>query len=108
MENVVIKQEDIESNIATYQETVELNPQDANAYNKLGSAYFNQGEYESAIVAYKSAIELVPNEADACNSLGAVYYEHGSIDSRFSRLSGQLRLIQDIRKLTTGWAKSMP
>ncbi|HHZ93698.1 TPA: tetratricopeptide repeat protein [Candidatus Poribacteria bacterium] len=80
LEDVVIKQEDIESNIATYQETVELNPQDANAYNKLASAYFNQGEYESAIVAYKSAIKLVPNDADACNSLGAVYYEHGSIE----------------------------
>ncbi|MEE3193264.1 MAG: tetratricopeptide repeat protein, partial [Candidatus Poribacteria bacterium] len=79
-ENVVVKQEGIESDIAIYQEAVELNPQDASVYNKLGSAYFNQGEYESAIVAYKSAIELVPNDADVHNSLGAVYSEHGRVE----------------------------
>ena len=97
-ENVIVKQEGIESDITIYQEAVELNPQDASAYNELGSAYFNQGEYESAIVAYKSAIELVPNDADVHNSLGAVYYEHGRVESQFSRLNGRLRSIRSMKK----------
>ena len=42
-ENVVVKQESIESDLTIYQEAIKLNPQDASAYNKLGSVYFSRG-----------------------------------------------------------------
>ena len=72
-DDVVVKQENIELDFAIYQEAIKLNPQDASAYNKLGSVYFSRGEYESASIAYKNAIELVPNNADTHNSLGVAY-----------------------------------
>ena len=42
-ENVFVKQESIELDLAIYKEAIKLNPQDASAYNKLGSVYFSRG-----------------------------------------------------------------
>lgn len=40
---------------------IELYPNDADAYNRLGKAYMELGRYHDALVTYRRAIELDPN-----------------------------------------------
>ena len=58
-------------------ETIEIEHDDAMAYNNKGNVYFDKQEYDSAIECYKKAIELVPDYAIAYCNLGAVYLVNG-------------------------------
>src|SRR5438477_3737614 len=40
---------------------IELYPNDADAYNRLGKALLEMGRYREALTTYKRAIELDPN-----------------------------------------------
>src|ERR671927_419072 len=40
---------------------IELYPNDADAYNRLGKALLEMGKYKDALTTYKKAIELDPN-----------------------------------------------
>lgn len=71
--------------IESYLKAIDLNPQDANAYNNLGSTYSDQKEYSKAIdcylkadysraiECYLKAIKLDPQYANAYNNLGSTY-----------------------------------
>lgn len=60
--------------VVAYTETVNLNPKNADAYNRRGLIYKMKNQYELAIADFTKAIELVP-----VNSI--VYYNRG--DSYF-------------------------
>ena len=45
---------------ALLKKAIELNPQDAAAYNSLGTTLYYQKRYEEAIRSYEKAIELNP------------------------------------------------
>ncbi|MFT7587359.1 MAG: tetratricopeptide (TPR) repeat protein, partial [Cellvibrionaceae bacterium] len=64
---------DYERAIADYDRAIELNPEDATAYNNRGNSYSNQGDEERAIADYDRAIELNPEEATAYNNRGHSY-----------------------------------
>ena len=49
--------------IENYNKAIELDPNDADAYNNRGLAYYYLEEYERAIEDYNKAIELNPNYA---------------------------------------------
>jgi len=53
-----------------WRRVLQLNPNDAVAYNNLGDALYNQKKLREAIAAYRKAIELYPNYAAAYNGLG--------------------------------------
>ena len=56
--------------IADYDRAIELNPQDAIAYNSRGTAKDNMGNYEDAIADYDRAIEFDPKYAMAYGNRG--------------------------------------
>lgn len=53
-----------------YHKAIELNPNDASAYNHRGLAYYNLNKNNLAIADYDKAIELNPEYGDAFNNRG--------------------------------------
>ena len=60
-----------------YDKAIEINPNDATAYNNRGLVYDNLDKNDMAIADYKKAIELNPEYGDAFNNLGKTYGRHG-------------------------------
>jgi len=61
-----------------YDKAIELNPNDASAYNNRGLAYNNLSKYKQAILSYDRAIELNPKDADAYYNRGKAYNSLGN------------------------------
>jgi tetratricopeptide (TPR) repeat protein len=59
--------------IDIWKRVIKYNPQDAEARNKLGIAYYNKGMYDQAIELWKKAIELNPRYAAAYAYRGWAY-----------------------------------
>jgi tetratricopeptide (TPR) repeat protein len=59
---------------------LKLNPSDAQAYNKRGSAYHDTGDFASAIRDFNKAIELLPTYVEAYYNRGLTYYDKGNTD----------------------------
>jgi len=56
-----------------YDKAIELNPDNASAYNNRGLAYDHLDKNDPAIADYKKAIELNPKYGDAFNNLGKTF-----------------------------------
>ena len=54
-----------ERSIEDYDKAIELDPNDAEAYNNRGNSYSDLGQYQRAIEDYDKAIELDPDYAEA-------------------------------------------
>jgi len=67
---------------------IELDPNNAAAYNNRGYAYYNLKEYDKAIRDYDRAIELNPNDAESYKDRGRAYIG----------LDEQIRAIMDFDK----------
>ena len=70
------KNSDVEKTEVSKQ-LVKMNPDDAEAHNKLGDTYYKSGMYKEAIGAFKQAISINPDYADAHYNLGVVYGKSG-------------------------------
>ena len=64
--------------ISFYLRSIELKPDDADAYFNMGIAYNNQGNYPKAIESYEKAIDLKPDYASAYNNMGNAYHDQGN------------------------------
>ena len=60
------------------EDEVSRNPADAEAWIRLGNAYFDSDQYEKSIRAYEKALALKPDNPDVLTDMGVMY-----------RLSGQ-------------------
>jgi tetratricopeptide (TPR) repeat protein len=60
-----------------YNKAIELNPNDASAYNNRGLAYDNLDKNDLAIADYEKAIELNPKYGDAFNNRGKTFGKLG-------------------------------
>jgi len=58
-------------------QTININPNDAEAYYDLGTAYGNLNRYQKEVEAYKQAININPNFAEVYCNLGVAYGELG-------------------------------
>jgi tetratricopeptide (TPR) repeat protein len=68
---------------------IELDPQDARAYETIGTAERALGNIEAAITAYEEALRLRPAFPDALVNLGSIYGEmgrHGDAVDQFERV----------------------
>ena len=70
-----------------YNKAIDLNPNDASAYNNRGLAYDNLNKDDLAIADYNKAIELNPKDADA-------YYNRGNA---YGRLGNSTYANQDLK-----------
>lgn len=70
----------MDESIQAYEETVEVNPRFAKAFNNLGNLYSQQKKYGKAIENLKKATEHDANLSEAYNNMGIVYSHLGQFD----------------------------
>ncbi len=63
-----------------FQQAVEKDPGNTNAWNGLGWSQFNQGKTDPAAKAFKACIGLEPKHAAALNGLGWIAKNKGQVD----------------------------
>ncbi|OKH44640.1 hypothetical protein NIES2130_37820 [Scytonema sp. HK-05] len=78
--------------MAAYNKAIQLNPNDATAYNNLGNALREQNKLDEAIAAYNKAIQLNPNDATAYNNLGNALREQNKLDEAIAAYNKAIQL----------------
>ena len=56
--------------IKSYEKTIQINSNHADAHNNLGMVYYKLGEFQNSINYYKKAIQIDSNNVYAYNNLG--------------------------------------
>lgn len=73
--DVYMAENDLDSAIRAYCDSININSSDYRAYAKTGIALWEKDYLEEAIVAYHRAIELNPEYEIAHNNLGVIYLD---------------------------------
>ncbi len=60
-------------NLLDFKTAIVLNPNDADAFYRLGVIYARIERYQAACQAYAAALEIAPDHLDALNNLGNIY-----------------------------------
>lgn len=83
---------DFEKSIWSYDKALNLNPNEASAYNNRGMALYSLGRYEPAIQDYSKAIELKPDEASGYGNRGLAYFYLGNYEAAIKDYDKALEL----------------
>jgi Tfp pilus assembly protein PilF len=83
----------IQGAILQYRKAVEANPNDLEAFTRLGISYNRVHRYEEAAKAFLRAIELAPDKAYVYNNLGFCYVLQG----RLADAENMFRLALDLQ-----------
>lgn len=67
--------------LASYQQAIKYNTNDAGIYNNIGYIYLQQKQYPEAYIAFEAAIRINPLSADTWTNLGTLYYKQNRIYS---------------------------
>jgi Flp pilus assembly protein TadD len=78
--------------IAVCNRTIQENPHNAEAYDRLGWALAQQGYLAEAISAYNQAIRVNPALAEAHNHLGLALYQQGNVREAIRAYSRAVQL----------------
>lgn len=77
--------------LLAHKTAVVLNPNDADAYYKLGAVYARIGRYEAARQAYQAALTVAPGHLDARNNLGNIYLRRRALGRAIAAYQEVLR-----------------
>jgi cytochrome c-type biogenesis protein CcmH/NrfG len=69
----VQQNQQLQQQIAKLEELTQQNPQDIEAWTRLGHAYFDSNQPAKAIAAYQNSLRLRPENADVWTDLGVMY-----------------------------------
>jgi tetratricopeptide (TPR) repeat protein len=90
-----VEGDQLDEAIMEFEEAIRLDPDHADAYLKLGTAYYTQGKLDEAIAEYKKAVELDPDSATARSNLGLAYYDQGRLDEAVAEYEEAIELDPD-------------
>ena len=71
---------------------VEINKENALAYNTLGKAYAAFGNLDKAMINFQMAIKLDPKYYEAVKNLGYVYYDEGDFNKAISLFENAIKI----------------
>lgn len=71
---------ELDKAIEAYNSAIALDPNNVDAYNNRGVAYYYKGQYDRAIEDFNNAIAINPNFANPYNDRGNVYFHYGQYD----------------------------
>lgn len=74
---------------------ITLNPNDAEAYNNRGVAYYIKGDFNCAIQDFNTAIRLKPDNADTYYNRGLAYGQKTDVDRAIQDFSQVIKLKPD-------------
>ena len=89
--------------IKCYRRTVELNPNDVEAWNNLGNAYAQKGDTENAIRAYTNALLVDPNYAEAWYNKARSHYVIGDFERAIAYAERAIELNPAIARRAQTW-----
>jgi tetratricopeptide (TPR) repeat protein len=90
--NAFFRAGDADNAIQEYQKTLELNPNNAEAYLKLGFLFYNVKQmHKEGIEYYYSAFKLKPNDPRILHDLGMALLHQRKLDEAIKYLSEALR-----------------
>ncbi|NRB08119.1 MAG: tetratricopeptide repeat protein [Richelia sp.] len=72
--------------MAGYRRRIQNNPDNATAYNNIGSLLVVQGQAQEGIAIYQQAIRRLPNDSTAYYNLGVTLYNQGELAQADKRL----------------------
>jgi tetratricopeptide (TPR) repeat protein len=78
--------------IEAFNKAIELNPQDAVAYNNRGAAYGQTGNYKQQIEDSTKALQINPKDAVAFNNRGVAYGELGNYEQEIEDCTKAIEL----------------
>ncbi len=93
--NFLLMLKEINMAIEAYSHAIDLNPDNAAAYNNRGTAYSDIDEYVLAIQDFDKAIGLDLKLAEAYNNRGIAYKERGELDRAIKDFDKALELKSD-------------
>jgi tetratricopeptide (TPR) repeat protein len=86
---------EIETGLERYRRVVEINPQNAHAWDTLGNLYKSAGRYEEAIHAYQQAIDNDSSKALYHHHLALVYASEGRMEDAIDSLQQVIAIEPD-------------
>ena len=89
------RNQDYQSELSIWQDTVQKDPRNARAHYSLGSALFQAGGAEEAIGHYQQALQIQPDYVAAHNSLGVALMQQGRLQEAISHYEQALCLRPD-------------
>ena len=75
-----------------YEEAIRINPDNAHAHYNLGNAFTRSGRYQEAIAPYQEAIRINPDHTGAHYKLGSAYTALGRNDEANTEYKEALRI----------------
>jgi len=91
--------EDYDGDIVYYTQSIQIDPNNANAYHNRGFAYYNKGNYDLAVADYTQALRINPNNPNnsfTYNNRGASYNNKGEYDLAIVDLDQSIQLNQNV------------
>ena len=93
--NFLIMLGQIDKAIEAYSHAIELNPDNAEAYNNRGGAYDIKGETDRAIEDFNKAIDLKPDDTIPYNNRGGAYSDKGEYNRAIEDCNKAMELNPD-------------
>jgi|GEM_PF-621407 S1-C subfamily serine protease len=78
--------------ITDYNQAIQINANDANAYIGLGGDYYEQGDYNDEVANYLEATQVLPTDESAFYYLGTAYEDVGDYTSAIATYKKALQL----------------
>jgi tetratricopeptide (TPR) repeat protein len=89
---ILLKQGKVDEAITEFQETVQINPADAEAHYNFANALRKKGRVDDAIIQFQKALQLQPAYASAHNNLGNTFLQTGRLDEAIDQYQQALQL----------------
>ncbi len=78
--NIYTKTNSFNKAVNEYQKSIELKPENPQAYNNIGIVYKKENKLKVAEEAFKTAFNFTPRRADICYNMGNIYKQMGDIE----------------------------
>lgn len=86
------QQDQIIQQIESLQFAVQQNPNNAEAWTRLGHAYFDSNQPPKAIEAYNKALAIIPGNPSTLTDLGVMYRRNGAPDKALETFDKALQV----------------
>lgn len=91
---------------AAFREALDIDPENADVYSRLGYAYLTAENYEMAVKSYRRYVELDPDDCKSHQSLGFAYMRQGLTDQAIVSYEKSLELCPEDPNAFTNLARA--
>ena len=95
--NILEKNSDFAAAIEKIKGAIELSPDEAILYIKMGGLFSELGDWQNALVAYKKAVKLKPNDAVVYISIGNILQQQQDYENAFAAFNQALTIFPEYK-----------